>query len=91
MEDWNLEKCLDQRFRVVFGLHEKPLRISITVILLVLNVEFNIDMLPRLRKPALKVLVIFKSFFKLRKTVNVFAGQGIDAGTSEFVFNHKFY
>ena len=41
-------------FFATFGLHEKPLRISITVIHLVLNVEFQIDMLPRLRKAGRK-------------------------------------
>jgi hypothetical protein len=50
LEYLNLEKWLDHQNPACFGLPEKPLRISITVILLVLNVEFKIDMLPRLRK-----------------------------------------
>jgi len=50
LESLNLEKWLDHQNLACFGLPEKPLRISITVILLVLNVEFKIDMLPRLRK-----------------------------------------
>lgn len=48
--DGNPEKSRVRGFFAIFGQHEKPLRISITVIHLVLNVEFQIDMLPRLRK-----------------------------------------
>lgn len=35
-------------------LNEKPLRISVTVSVLVLNVDFQVDMLPRLRKTGLQ-------------------------------------
>lgn len=34
--------------------NEKPLRISVTVSVLVLNVDFQVDMLPRLRKTGLQ-------------------------------------
>ena len=43
------------RFSQVLACRQKPLRISITVIHLVLNVEFEVDMLPRLRKTGLKM------------------------------------
>ena len=51
--DRNPEKICVRRFFATFAPDEKPLRISITVIHLVLNVEFQIDMLPRLRKTSL--------------------------------------
>ena len=50
----NPEKNSVCRFFATFGQHEKPLRISITVIYLVLNLEFQVDMLPYLRKTGLK-------------------------------------
>ena len=52
--DRNPEKSGVCMFFATFGPHEKPLRISITVIHLVLKVEFQIDMLPHLRKTGLK-------------------------------------
>ncbi len=50
----NHQKSRVCTFFASFVPHEKPLRISITVIHLVLNVEFQIDMLPRLRKTGLR-------------------------------------
>jgi hypothetical protein len=54
LSDGNPEKNAVRAFLANFGHSEKPLRISITVIHLVLNVEFQIDMLPRLRKTCVK-------------------------------------
>jgi len=74
---------------VCFGLPEKPLRISITVIHLVLNVEFKIDMLPRLRKTGPESAFHFDGA-ELAKTVSVIVGEGIDAKASGFVYTTSF-
>jgi hypothetical protein len=51
------------QFFATFDPTEKPLRISTTVIHLVLNVEFQIDMLPHLRKTGVKRYYISRSWF----------------------------